>query len=133
MTTNFVNPDGDEYTAPAHVELMFYVSSCPEQQYAIVHAAIECMFTHSVLMSWHCMEYMDDPAEISDCRDSMDWESEKVVLDHDNNDQLPMPRLHTVMVHDFGNYQLMVPYHNQYKFMICVLDQLEWADKFLPP
>jgi hypothetical protein len=44
-----------------------------------------------------------------------------------------MPRLRTVLVHDFGNHQLMVPYHNQSKFMISVLAQLKWMDEFLPP
>jgi hypothetical protein len=64
----------------------------PEEQYAVVHAAFECMFMHSVFTSWHRMEYMDDPADISDCKNTVDWSHEKfLLLNHDNNDPLPVP------------------------------------------
>ena len=87
---------------------------------------------HSVLTTMYRMEYMDDCQCISNCEETVDWETESFYLDDDNTDPLPVPRLRTVAVNALLSHQLMVPYHNMSKFMIGVKDQQEWADEFLP-
>jgi hypothetical protein len=131
MATQFVNEDGEMYTSPARVELMYFLPSDPDKQFAVVHPAFELKMEHSVLMTWYRMEYNDDVLDISDCPYTVDWALEVFRMDDDSTDPLPVPRLKTVGVHDLCHHQLMVPYHNLSKFMIGVKDQQEWADQFL--
>ena len=78
------------------------------------------------------MEYMMDDCQcISNCHNTMDWESECFYLDDDNTEPLAVPGLTTVNVQALNSHQLMVPVHNRSKFMIGVKDQQDWADEFL--
>lgn len=132
MSTTFINEEDDVYVAPARVELMYFYPANPELQLSVVHPAFGTHMEHSVLTTMYRMEYMDDCQCISNCEETVDWETESFYLDDDNTDPLPVPRLRTVDVNALLSHQLMVPYHNMSKFMIGVKDQQEWADEFLP-
>jgi hypothetical protein len=124
--------DGEMSSVPARVELMYYFPNNPEERYVVVHPAYDYCQTHTVLTSFHRMQYQDDRPDIFECEEIIDYETDKFILDDDSNTPLPLPRLLTIDSMQVSHHTLMVPYHACSKFMIQVLDQNEWADEFLP-
>ena len=75
MSTTFINEEDDVYVAPAHVELMYFYPANPKLQLSVVHPAFGTHMEHSVLTTMYRMEYMDDCQCISNCEETVDWET----------------------------------------------------------
>jgi hypothetical protein len=132
IKASFTDKDGLNYTAPARVELMYYLPENPDKRFLVVHPAYEFHCSHSVLTSFHRMQYTDDPVDIMVSEDILDFETMTYVLDDDSTTDLPCPHLVTINSDAVGEHTLMVPYHPLSKFMIGVRNQNEWANEFLP-
>jgi hypothetical protein len=124
--------DGIMYSVPARVELMYFYPSHPDQRYVVVHPAYDFDHSHSVLTSFHRMQYQDDTDDIMETDEIINSDTDTFYLDDDSNEPLPLPHLITIDASQVHSHTLMVPYHPCSKFMIRVSDQKEWPDEFLP-
>ena len=121
----------DTYTTPARVELMFCIRSKPDQRFVVIHPAFQFCHSYTVLTTFYRMQFIDDPIDIQDSSNTIDFENESFYLDDDNNDVLPEPRLTTIDSSSILAHTLMIPYHSCSKFLVGVRSQNEWADEFL--
>jgi hypothetical protein len=89
--------DGRIYSVPARVELMYYFPCNPDKHYVVVHPAYEFHHSHSVLTSFHHMqEYQDDPNDIMECDEIINYVTDTFFLDDDSTVPLPCPLLVTI-------------------------------------
>ena len=123
--------DNEPYKTSARVVLMYYMPTKPEERFVVVHPAFQFSQTHSVLTTFFRMQYVDDPFDIIDDMNVVDFDTEAFVLDDDNFQPLPEPRLITIDSNSIVEHTLMLPYHPCSKFMVGVRSQSDWANEFL--
>ena len=123
--------DNELFTTPVRVELFYSLPTNPNKRFVIVHPSYAYHHMHSVLTSFYRMQYVDDPSDIMECDDIIDYENDCFFLDDASTSLLPCLHLVTIDSADVGEHALLVPYHSLSKFMIAVRVQDEWADEFL--
>jgi hypothetical protein len=113
------------------IKFMFFLPGQPDDYYCVLHPAYGFHPSHSVLTHMYRMEYTDDPPDILESRNHVDREAGCWLLD-DNRESLSAPP-HLTVEHLslVQSHLLMIPYHEHSKFMIGVIDQSLWCDKFV--
>jgi hypothetical protein len=79
MLVDLEDDDGRIYLVPAHVELIYYYPSHPDKRYVVVHPAYEFHYSHSVLTSFHRMQYQDDPNDIMESDEIINYDTDKKI------------------------------------------------------
>ena len=77
------------------------------------------------------MEYEDDPDDIMDFPDHFDQKNDCWLLDDDITSNESCPHLKIVCLESVESHLLMIPYHAHSKFLIGIVSQSLWANKFV--
>ena len=77
------------------------------------------------------MEYEDDPEDIMGSSDHFDRKNDCWLLDDDTTSNESRPHLQVVCLESVESHLLMIPYYVHSKFMIGIVSQSLWANKFV--
>lgn len=122
---------GIDSTTVGNLKFMFFFPQYPDDWLGIIHPAYGYKPPYSVITRMYRMEYEDDPNDILGSCDHIDPHDGSWVLDDEKMSLDSSPNLIVVHLSDVISHVLMIPYHDQSKFMIGVLNQSLWADQFV--
>jgi hypothetical protein len=77
------------------------------------------------------MEYDDDPVDILNSVEHVNRNDGCWILDDDRESIVACPHLTVIGLSSVQSHLLMIPYHDNSKFMIGIIDQSLWGDKFV--
>ena len=77
------------------------------------------------------MEYLDDPVDMINSPQHFNRREGCWILDKNNQNLDSSPRLSVVDLGNLKSHLLMIPYHDHSRFMIGIMDQSSWGDKFV--
>ena len=77
------------------------------------------------------MEYEDDTLDILNSREHINRKTGSWILDDDRESIVSCPRLTVVCLNEVKSHLLMIPYHDNSKFMFGIIGQSLWGDKFV--
>ena len=130
-----LNQDRDTNGIVSHLvcnlRFMFYFPGSPQDFYGVVHPAYGHHPQYSVLSRMYRMMYTDDPVDIIRSPHHFDRRAGCWVLDNEQHVQDYIPHLTVVDLGKVESHMLMIPYHDQSKFMLGVMDQSKWSDIFV--
>jgi hypothetical protein len=111
-----------------NLRFMFCFPDQPTKLLGVIHRAHVYQPTHSVLTKMYRMEYEDDPCDLMSCvnRSTGFWK-----LDDANPCINSEPSLSIIDLDSIKSHVLLIPYHENSKFMLGVLGQSLWADLFV--
>lgn len=127
------DPDlhGIASTTVGNLKFMFFFPDKPSQRFGILHRAYGYHPQHSVFTHMYRMEFDDDPADILSSPNHYNRSEDCWVLDDHRKTVNLRPSLLVVSLDPLISHMLMIPYHAHSQFMIGILNQGEWADKFV--
>jgi hypothetical protein len=114
-----------------NLKFMFFFPEHPEECFGIVHPAYGYQPQHSVLTHLYRMEYEDDTLDILNSREHINRKTGSWILDDDRESIVSCPRLTVVCLNEVKSHLLMIPYHDNSKFMFGIIGQSLWGDKFV--
>ena len=122
---------GIDSTTCGNLKFIFFFPEYPDDVLGILHPAYGYKPPYSVITRMYRMEYEDDPVDILGSCNHIDPHDGSWVLDDDKTTLESSPTLNIVHLSDVLSHVLMIPYHEHSQFMIGVLGQSLWADKFV--
>jgi hypothetical protein len=125
-----VNEHGIAFTICAKLNFFFFPES-PDKYFAVIHPAYGYQPQYSVLTHMYQMEYEDDPANILVSHAHIDRRQGCWLLDGDQHILDSCPRLKAVSLATVKSHLLMIPSHRCSKYMLGIIDQSLWGDKFV--
>ena len=128
---DYVDVHGISSPRVGSLKFIFFFPDLPAEYFAIIHPAYGYHPQHSVLSHMYRMEYEDDPVDILNSAKHIDREDECWILDMETKSMDSCPHLSVVSLATVESHLLMVPYHDHSKFMIGVVDQCLWSNKFV--
>ena len=125
------NENGMAFTICAKLQFVFYFPEAPHKYFAVIHPAYGYQPLYLVLTPMYRMEYSNNPADILVSRAHIDQREGCWILDCDQQSLNSLPRLKVILLSTVKLHQLLIPYHSCSKYMLGVIDQSLWADKFV--
>jgi hypothetical protein len=114
-----------------NLKFIFFHPDSPDDYFGVLHPAYGFQPQHSVLTSMYRMEYDDDPVNILSSAAHVDRDEGCWILDDDRESIVASPHLTVIGLNTVQSHLLMIPYHDNSKFMIGIIDQSLWGDKFV--
>jgi hypothetical protein len=118
-------------TSCGSLKFMFSFTQQPDQWFGVMHPTYGFQPVYSVFSRMYRFVYEDDPIDILASPGHYSRGGQCWVLDDDNTAMNSCPQLSIVDLCLTQSHLLMVPYHDHSKFMIGIIDQTLWSDKFV--
>ena len=130
-----LNQDCDQHgivsTIAGNLRFMFFFPGSPDECFGVIHPAYSHHPQYSVLSHMYRMEYLDDPVDMINSPQHFNRREGCWILDKNNQNLDSCPRLSVVDLGNLKSHLLMIPYHDHSRFMIGIMDQSSWGDKFV--
>lgn len=110
---------------------MFFSPESIDAPFGVIHPAYGFHPQYSVFTHMYRMEYEDDPVDILASSDHFDRKNDCWVLDEEKSFNVSCPHLEVISLESIKSHLLMIPYHAHSKYMIGVMSQSLWAQKFV--